>query len=120
MSATIQTTVAFIGLGNMGGPMASNVLKAGFKVQAFDLSETALAQLAAEGAKAKGQDGKYIIEITNTTRQPALAQLENRELRQQIWEASAYRGTKGETDNRPLVARLAHRVHRRLSGGALG
>lgn len=62
---------------------------------------------AAEGAKAKGQDGKYIIEITNTTRQPALAQLENRELRQQIWEASAYRGTKGETDNRPLVARLA-------------
>jgi len=62
---------------------------------------------AAEGAKAKGQDGKYIIEITNTTRQPALAQLENRELRQQIWEASAYRGTKGETDNRPIVARLA-------------
>lgn len=52
MSATIQATVAFIGLGNMGGPMASNVLKAGFKVQAFDLSETALAQLAAEGAKA--------------------------------------------------------------------
>ncbi|MFC4195061.1 M3 family metallopeptidase, partial [Novosphingobium lubricantis] len=50
---------------------------------------------------------KYIIEITNTTRQPALAQLENRELRQQIWDASAYRGTKGETDNRPIVARLA-------------
>ncbi|MBY0417032.1 MAG: 3-hydroxyisobutyrate dehydrogenase, partial [Pararheinheimera sp.] len=47
-----MSTVAFIGLGNMGGPMASNVLKAGFKVQAFDLSETALAQLAAEGAKA--------------------------------------------------------------------
>ncbi|HCU64430.1 MAG TPA: dipeptidyl carboxypeptidase II [Rheinheimera sp.] len=64
-------------------------------------------QAAAEGAKARGQEGKYVIELTNTTRQPALAVLENRELRQQIWEASAYRGTKGETDNRPLVARLA-------------
>lgn len=74
------------------------------KLAGFSAAEIAA---AAEGAKAKGQDGKYVIEITNTTRQPALAQLENRELRQQIWEASAYRATKGETDNRPIVARLA-------------
>ncbi len=76
------------------------------KAKLAGFSEAEIAA-AAEGAKAKGQDGKYVIEITNTTRQPALAQLENRELRQQIWEASAYRGTKGETDNRPIVARLA-------------
>ena len=43
--------VAFIGLGNMGGPMAINLLKAGHQVTAFDLSQTALAQVAAEGAK---------------------------------------------------------------------
>lgn len=62
---------------------------------------------AAEGAKARGQEGKFIIELTNTTRQPVLAQLENRELRQKIWEASANRGTSGETDQQPIVARLA-------------
>ena len=42
--------VAFIGLGNMGGPMAINLVKAGHSVAAFDLSETALAQVKAEGA----------------------------------------------------------------------
>ncbi|WP_337880629.1 3-hydroxyisobutyrate dehydrogenase [Rheinheimera sp.] len=44
-----MTTVAFIGLGNMGGPMAANLVKAGFKVQAFDLSPAALSQLAEAG-----------------------------------------------------------------------
>jgi len=34
--------IAFIGLGNMGGGMAANLVKAGFHVNAFDLSETAL------------------------------------------------------------------------------
>ncbi|WP_445427606.1 3-hydroxyisobutyrate dehydrogenase [Alishewanella sp. HL-SH05] len=42
--------VAFIGLGNMGGPMALNLLKAGHQVTAFDLSAAALAQVQAEGA----------------------------------------------------------------------
>jgi len=44
--------VAFIGLGNMGGPMALNLQKAGFQVQAFDLNKDALAAVAAEGATA--------------------------------------------------------------------
>lgn len=35
--------IAFIGLGNMGGGMAANLVKAGHEVRAFDLSETALA-----------------------------------------------------------------------------
>ena len=37
-----MTTIAFIGVGNMGGPMARNLLKAGHKVTAFDLSAAAL------------------------------------------------------------------------------
>lgn len=37
-------TVAFIGLGNMGGPMAGNLVKAGFRVNAFDLVEAARKQ----------------------------------------------------------------------------
>ncbi len=48
----MQQTIAFIGLGNMGGPMALNLLKAGFRVQAFDLNQAVLAQVAAEGAVA--------------------------------------------------------------------
>lgn len=43
--------VAFIGLGNMGGPMAANVAKKGFDVFAFDLSEAALKQAAEAGCK---------------------------------------------------------------------
>ena len=35
--------IAFIGLGNMGGGMAANLIKAGHEVRAFDLSESALA-----------------------------------------------------------------------------
>ena len=44
-----MTTIAFIGLGNMGLPMARNLVKAGFRVQGFDLSATALEALAAAG-----------------------------------------------------------------------
>ena len=32
-----MANIAFIGLGNMGGPMAANLVKAGHKVTAFDL-----------------------------------------------------------------------------------
>jgi 3-hydroxyisobutyrate dehydrogenase len=35
-----MTRIAFIGLGNMGGPMAANLVKAGFAVRGFDLAES--------------------------------------------------------------------------------
>ncbi|HEY7808798.1 MAG TPA: 3-hydroxyisobutyrate dehydrogenase [Allosphingosinicella sp.] len=41
--------VGFIGLGNMGGGMAANLVKAGHAVTAFDLSEEALAKGEANG-----------------------------------------------------------------------
>jgi|SRR5450830_50694 3-hydroxyisobutyrate dehydrogenase len=41
--------IAFIGLGNMGGPMALNLKKAGHDLQAFDLSKPACDKFAAEG-----------------------------------------------------------------------
>ncbi|MEO9383446.1 3-hydroxyisobutyrate dehydrogenase [Chromobacterium phragmitis] len=44
--------IAFIGLGNMGGPMAVNLLSKGFQVSAFDLSADALAKLASAGGRA--------------------------------------------------------------------
>jgi L-serine 3-dehydrogenase (NAD+) len=45
-------TIAFIGLGHMGLPMARNLLKAGYSLRVFDLVATAVAELAAEGARA--------------------------------------------------------------------
>lgn len=42
--------VAFIGLGNMGGPMAANLAKAGHAVTAFDLVPAALDAARAAGA----------------------------------------------------------------------
>ncbi|PVG83572.1 3-hydroxyisobutyrate dehydrogenase [Nocardioides gansuensis] len=59
--STTQQTVAFIGLGNMGGPMAANLVKAGFVVTGFDpvpaaaesavSNGIAVASSAAEAAK---------------------------------------------------------------------
>ena len=43
--------IAFIGLGNMGGGMAANLVKAGHSVNAFDLSEDALAKAADNGCQ---------------------------------------------------------------------
>lgn len=44
--------IAFIGLGNMGAPMAHNLLKAGHTLTVFDLSADAVATLRAAGAGA--------------------------------------------------------------------
>jgi 3-hydroxyisobutyrate dehydrogenase len=45
-----MATIAFIGLGNMGGPMAANLVKAGHRVVGFDLVKTSLDQAKADGA----------------------------------------------------------------------
>src|SRR3546814_20149947 len=47
----IMATIAFIGLGNMGGGMAANLAKAGHRVLAFDLSEPALAKAVEAGCE---------------------------------------------------------------------
>jgi 3-hydroxyisobutyrate dehydrogenase len=47
-----MASIGFIGLGNMGGPMMRNLLKAGHKVAAFDLSDAALKAASEAGATA--------------------------------------------------------------------
>jgi 3-hydroxyisobutyrate dehydrogenase len=44
--------IGFIGLGNMGGPMAINLVKAGHEVRVFDLSPDAISTLVEAGATA--------------------------------------------------------------------
>ena len=48
---TTSQAIAFIGLGNMGGPMAANLHKAGHRVTAFDLSADALAKAREQGVR---------------------------------------------------------------------
>ena len=64
-------------------------------------------EAAAEAAKSKGMEGKYLIALLNTSQQPPLASLENRALRQRIMEASLARGSRGgEFDNRETLTRI--------------
>lgn len=47
-----MATIAFIGLGNMGGGMCANLAKAGHAVSAFDLNAEAVAAAVSKGARA--------------------------------------------------------------------
>lgn len=47
-----MANIAFLGLGNMGGPMAANLARAGHAVTAFDLSKPALARAVENGCAA--------------------------------------------------------------------
>ena len=62
---------------------------------------------ASAAAKAKGMDGKYLIALLNTTGQPPLAQLENRALRERLYQASVTRGSRGNAyDNTAIVSQV--------------
>lgn len=64
---------------------------------------------AAQAANSRGFEGKYLLQITNTTRQPILTSLNNRETRQRVWEASAYRGLgkNNGIDNKDVILEIA-------------
>lgn len=60
---------------------------------------------AAEEAKARGMEGKYVITLLNTTGQPVLPQVNNRDLRERIHKASVTRGSRGnQYDNTDVIA----------------
>ncbi|KAB7775328.1 peptidyl-dipeptidase Dcp, partial [Xanthomonas sp. LMG 12459] len=63
---------------------------------------------AAQDATARKLDGKYLLALQNTTQQPVLASLKDRDLRQQVMAASQSRAEKGDAnDTRQTVQRLA-------------
>ncbi|UOV05181.1 M3 family metallopeptidase [Pseudoxanthomonas sp. F37] len=62
---------------------------------------------AAEVAKKRGLEGKYVLTLLNTTGQPPESQLTDRALRQRLHEASVARGSRGgEFDTTALVSRI--------------
>ncbi|HEX5963972.1 MAG TPA: M3 family metallopeptidase [Gemmatimonadales bacterium] len=74
---------------------------------------------AAEAARERGLPGKYVIPLQNTTQHPAQASLRNRAVRRRLFEASAGRAERGDTnDTRATIRRLAQlRIERaRLLG----
>jgi peptidyl-dipeptidase Dcp len=94
----------------------TNQLLAAAKAGALIVSDNApLAGLAppeidaaAEAAKARHLDGKWLIPLSNTTQQPALASLVNRGTREQLFRASSLRAERADAnDTRAVIARLA-------------
>jgi len=51
MSSANSRNIGFIGLGNMGGPMATNLMKKGHKLHVYDVSAQAVDTMKAQGAK---------------------------------------------------------------------
>ena len=65
-------------------------------------------QAAAEAAKARGLDGRWLIPLRNTTQQPTLPSLTNRATRERLFNASWTRAERGDAnDTRETVAKLA-------------
>jgi 3-hydroxyisobutyrate dehydrogenase len=55
-----MATIGFIGLGNMGAPMAANLLKAGHQVTGFDIVPDLAQGLAAKGGRVAGSAAEAI------------------------------------------------------------
>ncbi len=71
------------------------------------LSDNQVASVTA-AAKAEHKDGKFVIQMQNTTGQPLLGSLQNRQLRERIMQTSLARNTHdGEFDTRNIVTRTA-------------
>ena len=72
---TASCTIGFIGLGAMGLPMATNLLKAGHRVRGFDLSEGALQRLEQAGGqpaaspKVAAQEASLLLVVVATAHQ---------------------------------------------------
>jgi len=63
---------------------------------------------AAQAAKDRKLDGKWVIPLQNTTQQPSLQSLTDRSVREQLFDASWTRTEKGDAnDTRDTIARLA-------------
>jgi len=63
---------------------------------------------AAKAAEAAGQKGKFLISLQNTTRQPYLQSLTNREIRKELFEHSWNRAVRSDSnDTRSMIVRIA-------------
>jgi len=77
------------------------------KAQLKGLSDAEIAA-AAEAAKSRGLNGKYVIALQNTTQQPLLTSLEDRSVREKLFAQGWTRAEKGDAnDTRAIISELA-------------
>jgi peptidyl-dipeptidase Dcp len=77
------------------------------KAELAGLSDAQIAA-AAQNAKSNGMDGKWLLSLQNTTQQPMLQSLSNRQTRQKLYEASVNRSEKSDAnDTRQGILRIA-------------
>ncbi len=63
---------------------------------------------AAEAAKSRKLDGKWVVVLQNTTQQPAQVSLKDRATREKLFDASIHRADRGDAnDTRQIIQRLA-------------
>lgn len=94
-----------------------NKLLAGTNAAAVEVDDKAMLDGLGEGGIAAAAnaakdnelgDGKYLLTLQNTTQQPVLGSLTNRDLRLKVLEASETRSSKGDAnDTRKIIQRLA-------------
>ena len=66
-----------------------------------------LIDAAAEEAKNKGKDGKWVFTLSNSSVMPFLQYADNRELRKTIWNAYQIRGNQNnDNDNKEIALKL--------------
>ena len=105
----MATSVGFIGVGNMGNPMASNVLKAGFPMIVYDRNSQAMESLLQAGAQ-RATSAREVAPMIMALRQRAEAVRTS--------ELDRFRGRYEDLDRRQLdmveavtkgvVAKLLH------------
>ncbi|MGA9421231.1 MAG: peptidyl-dipeptidase Dcp [Rhodanobacteraceae bacterium] len=84
-----------------GAPVLSD------KSKLAGLSDAELAAAAAAG-KNRGKDGQWVLPLQNTTQQPDLQDLSDRDTRKQLFEASWNRAEQGDAnDTRKIIERIA-------------
>lgn len=76
-----ELTIGFIGLGNMGGPMASNLAKAGYNVVGFDVNPEAITRAAENGVQA----GESLLNVSSSA-DIIFTMLPNGKFVKEVWE----------------------------------
>lgn len=101
--ATLETTFAQ----NVLGEVNASAVVVATRDELAGLPDDQVAA-AAEAASARDLEGQYVLALLNTSGQPSLAALENRDLRERITRTSLARGTQGgEFDNSQVVTDIA-------------
>ena len=98
--------IGFVGLGNMGGPMAANLVRAGHEVAVFDLDAAAMARVTGAPVLFVGLASKPCIRIGSWDRTLIPLPFSRGAM---VWDGPAYAGREDDLEalNVEWAARLS-------------